>query len=337
MSQLVQKTRSTAKMHDHIRELAMRLVASIITLVIASFIVYAFYEPILNLLRSPLGAPLYYSSPSGSFALVMKICFMGALTIAIPVLVYNLVMFIRPALEKIITLKRVYTTAIVSSLLAIAGAAFAYCIILPGSLKFFAGFQVSGLNALISADSYLGFVTNIIITFIIVFQLPLLISFIDHIKPLKPKKLIGFEKWIVMGSLVIALIAPFSYDLITSLLIALPIIVLYNLSILMIVIQHAQSAHNVRKEAYSTAIAKSATKTEIIIDELLLEQLSDELVNLKQPVVSPVNTIKPQPKSVQPPAWAIERKQRREALLEQSRIFSEVNCNATVKRVLASQ
>jgi sec-independent protein translocase protein TatC len=281
VGQLVKKSRPATKLHDHIRELLMRLFVSFIVLVLASFVVYAFYEPILSILRDPLGAPLYYSSPSGSFAFVMKISLMGALAITIPILVYNLIMFVRPAFSQIITVKRVYLMSASSLVLAISGVLFAYYIILPGSLRFFAGFQVSGLNALISADSYLGFVINIITTFIIVFQLPLLISFIDTIKPLTPTNLFKQEKWVALGSMIIALLTPFSFDILTMLFIALPIIVLYNLSIFVVLLQHYGA-----KRAVHSTIVKPATEQEMLIDELVLSNFSNELLPVTKPIVT---------------------------------------------------
>lgn len=261
------KSQAATKINDHIRELATRLLVSAAALIAVGVVVYIFYEPLFNLLRSPLGAPLYYSNPAGSFAFVMKICFMGALTITIPVIIYNLIMFVQPAFEKNISHKRVYLTTLSSSILAIAGAIFAFTCILPGTLKFFAGFQVNGISALISADSYLNFVTNIIITFVIIFQLPLLITFIDSIKPLKPKKLLKLEKWVVLGSLIIALLAPFTYDFMTSILIAVPIIALYNLSIVIVLVSHARTNHKARSVARK-ASKKPATATDFIPESM---------------------------------------------------------------------
>jgi sec-independent protein translocase protein TatC len=258
-------SRSAMTLYDHIRELQMRLFVSVIALAVAGLAVYVFYEPLLELLRSPLGTPLYYSTPAGSFAFVMKICFMGALIITTPIIVYNLIMFVRPAFEKSLPIKRVLSTTLSSAFLAIAGAIFAFTCILPGTLSFFAGFQVEGLSALISADDYLNFVTNIIITFVIVFQLPLLIIFIDSIKPLSPKKLFGMEKWVILGSLVISLLTPFTYDPVTSLLIALPIVVLYNLSIIIVLLKHAIVAR--RERATAREIVFQPTKQTMPLPE----------------------------------------------------------------------
>ncbi|TAL14129.1 twin-arginine translocase subunit TatC [Patescibacteria group bacterium] len=274
----VHNSHHATKLVDHIRELRRRLLVSVFALVVAGVVVYAFYEPLLNFLRSPLGAPLFYSSPSGSFSFVMKICFMGALAIAIPVIIFNLIMFIRPAFSQPVPIRRVVATSFMSAILAFAGAAFGFYYIIPGALRFFAGFQVSGLNALISADSYLGFVTNVIITFVLVFQLPLLMAFIDRIKPLRPQTLLSGEKWVILGSLVISILVPFAFDVVTTLLIALPIIVLYNLSIVIIAIQHAQmnrKAKALQPRFDLSAMPNSTLSLEVLSFEDLVGQPVD--------------------------------------------------------------
>lgn len=277
-------SRPATKLFDHVRELRMRLLVSAIALVIAGVAVYFFYEPILALLRSPLDAPLYYSTPAGSFAFVMKICFMGALAVTIPVIIYNLIMFVRPVFEDKLPLGRVYGTTALSAVLATAGAVFAFIFIIPGSLHFFAGFQVDGLSALISADSYLGFVTNVIVTFILVFQLPLLIAFIDSIRPLPPKQLFKMEKWVILGSLVISLLVPFAFDLMTCLMIAAPIVVLYNLSIIIVVLQHAHTKRHNRAAARAEYANRSvfdlnmAPITSLSLSELSFEGMPNETV-----------------------------------------------------------
>jgi sec-independent protein translocase protein TatC len=303
----VKHSQKATKLVDHIRELRKRFIISFTVLILSGVVVYLFYGPLLDFLRSPLGAPLFYSSPAGSFSFVMKICFMGALAITIPVIVFNLLMFIRPAFSQLIAVKRVVMTSILSAFLALAGAAFGFYYIVPGSLRFFAGFQVSGLNALISADSYLGFVTNVIITFVLVFQLPLLIAFIDKIKPLRPRTLLAGEKWVILGSLAISVLVPFAFDLVTSLLIALPIVVLYNLAIVIVTFQHAATRLKENK-LYShfdpNAVPSSSLSLETVsFEELVGEQHSGKVV--KQITAF---TIIEQPATKQPlPVSAIKR------------------------------
>jgi hypothetical protein len=206
-----------------------------------------------------------------------------------------------------------------SALLAFAGAAFGFYYIIPGALRFFAGFQVSGLNALISADSYLGFVTNVVITFVIVFQIPLLIGFIDRIKPLRPRMLLSGEKWVIIGSLVISVLVPFAFDLVTTLLIALPIIVLYNLSIVIVAIQHAHANH--RAKALQprfdlSAMPDSTLSLEVLsFEDLIGQQPEVEHAQpvFQTPVVSStrpskqtsmdIRSPKVRPAAITPPEW----------------------------------
>jgi sec-independent protein translocase protein TatC len=283
------KPQQPTKVFDHLRELRTRLFVCVIALVIAGIGVYFVYEQLLELLRSPLNAPLYYSTPAGSFAFVMKICFMGSLAIAIPVIVYNLIMFVRPAFLSALPLKRVYGTTFFSAILAGAGAAFGFLFIIPGALHFFEGFQVSGLSALISADSYLGFVTNVIITFVLVFQLPLLIAFIDKITPLTPKKLFKMEKWVILGSLVISFLVPFALDITTSLLIALPIVVLYNVSIVIVLIQHSavkRRERAVERASHSIKSVAAIPQSTMSLVDLSYEDLVSEIIAEQHPVVT---------------------------------------------------
>lgn len=254
---------------DHIRELQKRLLVCVAVLVVAGFVGYLYYEQIFNILRTPLGTNLYYSSPSGSFGFVMRVCAMVGITAALPVIIYNFIMFLRPAFTKAIGLRHIAGLTAGSVGLAAAGAAFGYLFIVPSALHFFAGFQVDGLSALITADSYLGFVINVIITFVVVFQIPLLMLLIDRIKPITPKKLFSMEKYVILAGLTISLFVPFAMDLTTSLLIAMPIIALYNLSIGMIVWQHALARRKERRMALTRT-------TDLTIDDSIFKDMFPE-------------------------------------------------------------
>ncbi|MBC7459521.1 twin-arginine translocase subunit TatC [Candidatus Saccharibacteria bacterium] len=260
------KTTGEQVLMDHVQELRIRIFVCAIVLVIGGIIGYIFYEPILAWLRIPLGQDLYYSSPAGSFNFIIKVSSMVGVLAAVPFLFYQLIMFVQPVFAKKLSIKRVIFYTSGSVMLAMVGALFAFFVILPGALKFFAGFQVPGLSALIDADSYLNFVTNAIVTFIIVFQIPLLMIIIDRIKPISPKKLFSMEKYVILGGLVVSLFVPFALDITTSLLIASPIIVLYNISVVMILIRHAV----MRKSPEVMPIAVTQTAEEIALDDALV-------------------------------------------------------------------
>jgi len=262
---------------DHIRELRTRLVVCAIVLVIGGVVGYLFYGPILEWLRSPLGTDLYYNTPAGSFNFILKVSAMVGILAMVPFIIFQLIMFVQPVFREKLSTPRIVFYTIVSVLLAVTGALFAFYGILPGALRFFAGFQVTGLSAIIDANNYLNFVINAIVTFIIVFQIPLLMIIIDRIKPISPKKLLSMEKYVVIGGLLVSLLVPFAMDITTSILIASPIIILYNLSVAMIFIRHAVA----RKERVEKVV-----KTPVIIEAPVEESLfTEEAVVESQPIV----------------------------------------------------
>jgi len=268
-------------MADHLKELRIRLLVCIVIAVAGGVVGYIFYQPILNWLRSPLHADLYYNTPAGSFTFIMKVVSMVGIGIALPALVYNLLMFVQPALKRRFSGFRITTFTLFSIVLAAGGAAFAFYAILPGALHFFGGFQVTGLSALISADSYLSFVTNALITFMIVFQIPLLMIIFDRIKPIPPKKLFALEKYVVLAGFLIAMVVPFAFDLVTCLLIAAPIIVLYNLSVGMIILQHLQRRYLAKRRGLRVDDEQQ------LDDDLIAEFLAEQKEAVHTPVPQP--------------------------------------------------
>lgn len=218
----------------HVHELRRRLYAPALILLAGGFIGYRYNKEIIGFLQAPLNQTLYYSNPAGGFNFVMKVSVILGIVLAIPVITYNLVAFLKPAFAKRISRKLIILVTAFSIIFGLAGAAFAYFLILPVSLHFFMGVNTSGLTPLISADDYLNFVLTCVLTFFLLFQIPLIVLFINHIKPLSPRKLLKYEKFVIAGSLVIALVLPFTYDPLTMFLIALPMIVLFNLSLLFV-------------------------------------------------------------------------------------------------------
>jgi sec-independent protein translocase protein TatC len=237
MKKVIRSTQPVTMLY-HVKEIRMRFFITVSVLIAGMIAGYFFYDPLFQFIKMPLHGALHYTSPAGSFNFVIKICLMVGVSVSLPVAVYNAIMFVQPALKKQLSKLRVYTTTFLSLLFGTAGAAFAFFVIIPLALQFFYKFQVDGLVALISADDYLRFVVNVVVTFVIIFQLPLFISLIDHIWPLPPKKMFKAEKYIIVGSLTISLLVPFALDPAVQLLIASPIIVLYNLSIAIVVMQH---------------------------------------------------------------------------------------------------
>ena len=243
----------------HLQELRKRILSIAAAFLVGGVIGYLVHNPIINLLKHPYSGTLYYGTPAGGFNFIMKICLLAGVLLATPVFTYNLIRFIQPALKEDMLRKSVRRLTLLSMLLAASGIIFAYWIIVPMSLHFFQGFKIAGVQPLISADSYLSFVISSLVTFIIVFQIPLIMTFIDRIKPMPPRKMLSYEKYVIVGALALAVVLPFTYDPITQFVVAIPIIVLYNLSILMIYASHRRRrTHIVQEPLFTNLIAEPA-------------------------------------------------------------------------------
>src|SRR5207249_925539 len=140
----------------------------------------------------------YYQNVAGNFTLIMKICVITGLIVAIPAMIYNIIRFVEPAFSKRIGRHSVVLVSLLALVLGISGAAFAMYVIVPMSLHFFQGFQIDGIKPLLSANEYLNFVLNAVTSSVIMFQIPLIVLFIDFIRPIPPKKLLKYEKYIIL-------------------------------------------------------------------------------------------------------------------------------------------
>jgi sec-independent protein translocase protein TatC len=220
--------------HDHVNELKKRIFWVFFAVSVSAILGYVFRVPIISFLDKPLGQTLYYTTPGGSFNFVVKVAGIFGVFIAVPVLVYQIIKFLEPAINQKIKTSKLIKVMVLSMMLAFFGAAFAFYVIIPTSLHFFSGFATNTIKPLISANDYINYVTNSILCFAILFQIPLLIDFIDHISPIKPSKLLKYQKHVVVGALIIAILLPFSYDPISQFIVAVPIIVLYYASAAML-------------------------------------------------------------------------------------------------------
>lgn len=240
-----------AKVHSqpfmsHIQELRRRLGWSAAILLVGAILGYVWRKPIIEALAQPLNMPLYYTSPAGGFEFVMQVCILVGGLIALPVLIYNIIRFLEPAFQR----KRFNRTQIgiiisISSFLAAAGVSFAYLIVLPASIHFFSLFNVGPVSAWISTKEYFTFATSYLMLMALLFQLPLILLIANSIRRFPPGSIGKFRRWVIVGSFVIAL--PLTYDMLSQALMAIPIIVLYEASGLIIWFKNRR--YNKRQEA----------------------------------------------------------------------------------------
>lgn len=219
---------------QHLQELARRLLTAVVVALAGAIAAYIWRLHIIEFLQQPLHERLYYTSPMGSFQFVMQICMLCGIALALPVAIYNLLRYMEPVLAKGFSRKFVLVMLSGSVLLTAAGVLFAYYVTLPFALKFFTVVAGQTLTPLISISEYSSFMLSYLATFAVVFQLPLLLLFINYITPFGQGGLSRWRRHVWIGAFGISLIMPSSPDPLSQVSLAIPIVILYELSLVLI-------------------------------------------------------------------------------------------------------
>lgn len=225
---------------EHLHELQIRLTWIVLAVIVCGGAAYAVHEQLLAVVQRPLGQTLYYTSPTGGFSFLFKLCAVAGIVLALPVILYHLFKFLGPLLNRTHRLD-IAAFTLWSLNLAYAGVLFAYMVSLPAALHFLAKFGGDSIQSLITADEYFNFALAYLGGFAILFQLPLIVLFINRIKPLSPKKMIGAQRYIILGSFVIAAILTPTPDPVNQAIMAIPVVLLYQVSVVLVLILNHSS------------------------------------------------------------------------------------------------
>ncbi len=230
------ETVSKTTFHDHVSELRKRLMWVALVVIASALVGYMLREPMLDILQKPLDAPLFYSSPAGSFNFIIRLSTMLGVIVALPFGVYHAVKFLEPALPLKISTSRLVKIIASSTVLALLGIAFSYFYMIPISLHFFQSFSSEEIQPLISANEYLSYTMSNFVIFALIFQIPLIILFINWVKPIKPSKLLKYQRHVIVAAMIISLVLPFTYDPLSQFMVAVPIIALYYFSVALVLV-----------------------------------------------------------------------------------------------------
>ncbi len=217
---------------DHLEELRRRLLICISAVFVLSLGCYFFSKKIMGLLLRPFphNEKLIFLSPTEGFMIYIKISLFAGLILGLPVLFYQIWKFVRPGLYQ---KEAKYTIRIVffSTLFFALGALFSYFIAVPFGLKFLLGFASDQIEPSIRIIEYLKFITFLILVFGIVFELPLLSFFLTKLGLITPQFLRTKRRYGIVAIFIAAAVLTPSPDVFNQLLLAIPLIVLYEISI----------------------------------------------------------------------------------------------------------
>ena len=222
---------------DHLEELRWRIIKSAIGIIIggiiAAFFINWIMDDVLLLPATKTLPPLKLQNikPFGQFSLYMEVIIFGGALLSFPNLLYQFWKFIEPALK---SNEKKYISSIVffSTFCFLSGVVFAYFVLLPTSLGFFSTFGSSIIDNNIAIDEYFSFIISTMLAAGLVFELPMLSFFLSKIGILKPQFMKKYRKHSIILILLAAGILTPSPDVTSQLLLAAPLFVLYEISIL---------------------------------------------------------------------------------------------------------
>jgi sec-independent protein translocase protein TatC len=217
---------------DHLQEFRRRIIICIVVLLITSTASYMYVEDIVSLISAPVGK-LYFMNPAEVFFSYLKVAFFAGFLESLPVILYQLWAFILPALTS--SEKKLSFILVPSSvLLFFVGVLFSYFFVLPAGIKFFLGFATDTLLPMFSLEAYLSFVISFLLPFGIIFELPLCLLVLAKLGFVSSVFLKRKRKIILVLSFVIAAVISPTPDVFSQTMIAIPIILLYEASIVLV-------------------------------------------------------------------------------------------------------
>jgi sec-independent protein translocase protein TatC len=218
---------------DHLRELRNRLIRAFIALMVTTSASLVFAKRVLIILIAPMGSthPLALK-PTESLGNYMKVALICGVTLAMPVIVYQVGRFLAPGLTK---KEKRYVFLLVpgATVCFVTGVAFAYYVMLPAAIPFLQGFLSDIVSQQWALGEYLSFITSLLLWIGMAFELPLFVYFLAKIGLIDAKTLSKNRKYAVVVIAVLAAVITPTVDPLNMALVMGPLIVLYEVGVIL--------------------------------------------------------------------------------------------------------
>ena len=223
---------------EHLRELRRRVFFCVIAILAGSAVSFAFYKQIIEFLARPArdldtgaGIELVFIEVTELLSTAVKVSFVAGLVLALPVILYQVVMFVAPGLTG---RERRYLFAFMpAALLAFAaGVAFAYYVLTPPALRFLLGFS-DVAAPLIRISNFVNLMVRLLFWMGVAFETPLIMYMLAQLGIVSAQQLSRFRRvWVVLAFVLGAIITP-TFDPVNQALVAGPLLVLYEVGVLL--------------------------------------------------------------------------------------------------------
>jgi sec-independent protein translocase protein TatC len=214
---------------EHLEEFRKRLIYCLIFFGLFSAFSWVWVPPVIKYASTPAGK-LIFIHPTEAFFVSMKVSLWMGFFLSLPFILYHLWKFVSLGLT-LRERKMVVLFAPASLILFLLGAAFAFFLAIPLSVKFLIGFGSGWAEPLLSINQYLSFVGWLLLAFGVAFELPLIILFLAKLKMVTPRSLSLYRKHAALLIFIAAAALTPTPDVFTQLLLAGPLLVLYELGL----------------------------------------------------------------------------------------------------------
>ena len=215
----------------HLEELRQRIIYSLISIIPTTVVCFFFAPHIINFLRKPYGGKLIFISPPEAFIVNIKVAIGGGIILAFPFIAYQMWRFVAPGLYP--NEKKIFIgLMLLSCVLFAAGVSFCYFYIVPLAFKFLLKFSYDWFQPMFTVGRYFSFLFKLMIAFGVVFQTPIVVLFLILTGVTSVEALSRYRKHIWVASFIIgAVLTP--PDVLSQVMMALPLILLFELSLLL--------------------------------------------------------------------------------------------------------
>lgn len=218
---------------EHLRELRTRLVRAALALLVTTAASFVIAKRVLEYLISPMGSTLPQAlKPTEVIGNYMKVAMICGVTLAMPVIVYQIGRFVTPALTK---KERRYLYLLVpgATLSFVAGSAFAFYVMMPTAIPFLQGFLADIIEQKWAIGEYLSFVTSLLFWIGLSFELPLFVYFLAKLGIVNAQMLSKNRKYAIIAISILAAVITPTVDPLNMFLVMGPLIILYELGVIL--------------------------------------------------------------------------------------------------------
>ncbi len=224
---------------QHLSELRRRVFISVVALLIGSAVSFAFFRQLIDLLVRPArdlqtgaAGQLVFTEVTELLGISIKVSFLAGFILAFPVILYQVIMFVSPGLTS--REKRYLLGFLPGALIAfVAGVAFAYFVMTPPALHFLLTFGDDVATPMIRVSNIVNLMVRLLFWMGLAFETPLIIYLLAQLGIVNARMLARFRRyWVVVAFILAAIITP-TFDPVNQALVAVPLLVLYELGVLL--------------------------------------------------------------------------------------------------------